>query len=45
MVKLDQGCTPLKRSWLDLTVVIQGAISATLTAVEVEKITTKGPLH
>jgi hypothetical protein len=36
---------PLERSWLDSDIVDQVAISTTLTAVVVDKITTKGPLQ
>jgi hypothetical protein len=36
---------PLERSWLDLAVVDSSRISATFTVVEVDKITTKGPLQ
>jgi hypothetical protein len=46
MVKLIRDALPLERSRLDSTVVIQGAITATLTMVGiVDKITTKEPLQ
>jgi hypothetical protein len=44
MVKLIRDALPLERSQLDSTVVIQGAITAALTMVGVDKIT-KGPLQ